>query len=417
MVGIFGKKKKSEVEKLIEQDGIEHATRRFSEVISKKLKTIDMAYQFILEEVEAASQGNNMAVNFAKSSGISLNEYKGAMKTATPEIDGADDPQQLLLRICSQLMDNTDLMAEFRVRIADNIMKQFFLGKYSSDKPLGISKYETLKEYLSNEDIAETLILSASGVNQVSMTIASEVNEAVRLINYISSLIDISGIELINAITENEYDEQIQNVILEKEKQKDYEYAGDDGEWINELIAWADQHELPELQSFDSPAYRQTGFPRNKKQIMSLEYLHLPSCNISQIPAGISNLKSLQAICLDENQITEIPSEICRLENLTRLDLDNNLISHLPKEIGRLRNLHTLSLQNNSIKDFPAEMKNLINLRKLDLKGLKIHLSSKYSPLSPDGFDVYIHFQSVIKEDNVSYWLQNTDTSNFEITG
>ena len=61
MFGLFNKKKENEIQALITKDGIEHATRRFSEVICEMLKTKGNAYQFILEEVEAASGGNNAA--------------------------------------------------------------------------------------------------------------------------------------------------------------------------------------------------------------------------------------------------------------------------------------------------------------------------------------------------------------------
>lgn len=129
---LFGNNKKSEVEKLIDADGIDHVAKRFAEIIASKLPTEDLAYQFILEEIEAASQGNAAAINFAKHSGISPNEYLGAMNNSMPEIDGANGPQQLLLQICSQLMVNTDLMVELKTKITDNIMQQFSLGKYNS---------------------------------------------------------------------------------------------------------------------------------------------------------------------------------------------------------------------------------------------------------------------------------------------
>lgn len=419
MFGLFGKKK-TEVEKLIDQDGIDHATRRFAEVISKKLPTKEIAYQFILEEIEAASQGNNAARSFADASGISGSEYKGAMSNSTQEIDGPEGPQQLLLHLCSQLNSNTDLMVEFRVRIADNIMKKFYLGRYTKDLPVGISKYENLKHILKNEKILDAIIMSASGINQAPIDIAFEVNDAIKIVNYISNLIGVPGLELVNAISAGQHDEQIRSLIVEAERQKDYEYVSDGDDWAEELISWAEQNDLPMLSSFDSPAYRKTGFPRSKAELKGLEYLHLPSCNISELPASIGNLKNIQAICLDGNQISEIPKEVCSISSLVRLDLDDNQITTLPKEIGQLKNLQTLSLRNNPIKDFPIEMKGLQNLRTLDLKGVKIHLSSKYSPLSSDGFEVYQYFnytKDIVREDNLSYWLKNTDTSNLEITG
>ena len=90
---LFSKNKKSELEKMIDAVGIQHAAKHFAEIISRKLPTKDIAYQFILEQIEAASKGNAAAINFAKSSSISQSEYSGAMRNSIPEIDGADGPQ------------------------------------------------------------------------------------------------------------------------------------------------------------------------------------------------------------------------------------------------------------------------------------------------------------------------------------
>lgn len=134
MFGMFKKKQKSDLEKLIEKDGIEHAAKRFSEIIMQKIPTDEIAYQFVLEEIEAASQGNDTAISFAKNSGISPQEYKGAMKDSRPEVDGPDGPQQFILALCMQLQPNVDLVVELRTKIVDNIMKTLSFGKYKGQK-------------------------------------------------------------------------------------------------------------------------------------------------------------------------------------------------------------------------------------------------------------------------------------------
>jgi len=418
MFGLFGKSKKNKIQALIEQDGIEHATQRFAEVLCDMLKTKELAYQFSLEEIEAASQGNEEAISFAIDSGIPSSEYKGAMQRSCPEIDGKDGPQQFLLNISTQLHSDTDLMVEFRTKIANNVMKYFYLGKYASNEPVGIKKYNQLKQLMLNEEISEALILSASGINQTSFLIANDVNTAVSLINYLSTLTGISGVELINAVSEKQNDKQITSIIMDKESLAEYEEVGSDDSWMDVLVKWANENNLAELQDLDSPAYyKQTGFPRNKNQLRSMEYLHLPNSNISQLPPELGNLKKLYCICLDGNSIENYPKEMCGYKNLTRLDLDDNKISNFPREIGNLTSLQILSLKNNSINDFPIEMKKLVNLRKLVLKGQAIHLSSRYSPLSKEGFEVTIHFDDIIKEEPIQTWLDKTDTSNLTMTG
>lgn len=134
MFGMFKKKQKSDLEKLIEKDGIEHAAKRFSEIILQKIPTEEIAYQFVLEEIEAASQGNDTAISFARNSGISPQEYKGSMSNSRPEVDGPDGPQQFILALCMQLQPNVDLVVELRTKIVDNIMKTLSFGQYAGKK-------------------------------------------------------------------------------------------------------------------------------------------------------------------------------------------------------------------------------------------------------------------------------------------
>lgn len=134
MFGMFKKKQKSDLEKIIEKDGIEYAAKRFTEIVMQKITTVEIAYQFILEEIEAASRGNVIAMDFARNSGISSDEYKGSMSRSCLEVDGPDGPQQTLLAICMQLIGNQDLMVKLRIMINDNIMKEYSFGKYRDQK-------------------------------------------------------------------------------------------------------------------------------------------------------------------------------------------------------------------------------------------------------------------------------------------
>ncbi|MFX4647047.1 hypothetical protein ABTB84_20040, partial [Acinetobacter baumannii] len=51
---------KSDLEKQIELDGVDHAIERLTQVILKKIRTEAIAYQFVLEELEGASMGNSL---------------------------------------------------------------------------------------------------------------------------------------------------------------------------------------------------------------------------------------------------------------------------------------------------------------------------------------------------------------------
>lgn len=121
----------NEIQKLIRRDGLEYAAKRFSEIILDKCDNHEIALQFILEEIEAASKGNDEAIKFAKNSGFSPNDYFGAMANSRPEVDGPDGPQQFLLYLTTNLRSDIDLMVKFRTTIVDNIMKKLSVGKYA----------------------------------------------------------------------------------------------------------------------------------------------------------------------------------------------------------------------------------------------------------------------------------------------
>ncbi len=292
----------------------------------------------------------------------------------------------------------------------------FGSGKDKKQDSIGIRKYEELKNCLKNRELRKALDRIASGDTRMPISIAMEAQSAVAEVNYLANLIGVSGGELISAIGSGSYDKKLREIILQKEQDAGEAFSND-AIWVQELVSWANQNNLPEFESFSSPAYRQTGFPRDGAGLASLECIHLPSCGLQLIPDAIKNLKKVQAICLDDNSFEELPAGICELRGLIRLDLDDNCIRKLPKEIGNLVNLQTVSMSNNSIEDFPIEMLELKSLRKLDVAGNKIHLSSRYSPLSEAGFSVYHHFDEIIKQDNLSYWLKNTDVSSLTITG
>lgn len=128
MFGFF--RKKTQVEKLISTDGIDNAADQFAQIIAKQFRTRENAYQFILQELDGASIGNDASQSFAKMSGIKHSEYKGALDKSIPEVDGPGGPQQVIAVICMQLISNKELMAQFRCKIDERIMSIYELGKY-----------------------------------------------------------------------------------------------------------------------------------------------------------------------------------------------------------------------------------------------------------------------------------------------
>lgn len=121
-------KKKSDVQKLIERVGLEDASFYYAGVVAEKLPNNAIFKQFLLEELDGASQGNAFAQEFARNSPIPESEYKGALRCSSPEVDGPNGPQQTLHRITLQLSHDRELMAKFRVMIVSNIIHNMRVG-------------------------------------------------------------------------------------------------------------------------------------------------------------------------------------------------------------------------------------------------------------------------------------------------
>lgn len=117
---------------LINSIGLDKTAELVAEYLNQKILSEDVAMQFILEELEAASKGNLSAQLFAETSGFDKSDYEGSMSNSFEEVDGPNGPQQEILNLCMMLHSNEQLMVQFRVKIVDRIMQIWKLGKYSS---------------------------------------------------------------------------------------------------------------------------------------------------------------------------------------------------------------------------------------------------------------------------------------------
>lgn len=122
----------NELIETITKYGLDYTAEMLAEYINQKILSEDVAIQFVLEELEAASQGNEMARLFAETSGFDDDDYLGAMYNSFEEVDGENGPQQEILNLCMMLYPNQILMTELRIRTVDQIMKHWNLGKYAT---------------------------------------------------------------------------------------------------------------------------------------------------------------------------------------------------------------------------------------------------------------------------------------------
>ncbi|MER2540226.1 MAG: hypothetical protein ABTQ26_13385 [Azonexus sp.] len=139
----------------IENNGIDHVVNVVFLMIAPRLTSREIAYQFVLEELEGASIGNDASRVFALTSGISQHEYKNASDNSLEELDG---PQQQLLELTFQLAYDRELMAAFRCKLAENIMQHFNFGKYSDSNERINDLLEKLRDILfSDQNVTSAL--------------------------------------------------------------------------------------------------------------------------------------------------------------------------------------------------------------------------------------------------------------------
>lgn len=316
MFGFF--QKKTEVQQLIVKEGIEHATQRFSEIVSRKLPTKDLAYQFILEELDGASRGNTASKRFAESSGILPAQYTGALSKSVSEIDGPDGPQQLLLRLSLQLSSDRDLMAEFRCKVDDKIMKRFNLGKYSIPS------------------VAPTLDAESESAAWIGYLIrwAKENNLPDR------ELIEVGPLNMEEYTGFPSDPKSLLSLAKNTRFLKDSIF--EDRKWLEIDLTGTPLSDLPEEFC----------------ELRSLHVLYLWGCGLRKLPDGIGQLMNLYMLDLGNNKLTELPDSIGELTHLERLSVSGNQLTHLPETIIQLTNLTRLNLCGNPTLVLNAEQKN-----------------------------------------------------------
>ena len=145
-------RRKTDLENLIAQDGIEHVTDRFGQVLSNKFSKREVAFQFVLEEIEGASRGNDASKIFAATSGLNPEEYYGSTSSSDDHLEEVDVHLKMLHQLSFQLMHDQELMARFRCMVDDKIMRVFRFGKYAPIADRIDSLLKSLYELLASDD-------------------------------------------------------------------------------------------------------------------------------------------------------------------------------------------------------------------------------------------------------------------------
>lgn len=107
---------------MIESIGMGRVAEVAAHDISSFLSRDDLR-QFILEELDAAYQGNEKARNFARFCGVPENEFMGAMNRSNARVERI---QGEFIRLCMQLMKDMDQMVDFRCHVGEILLKQYW---------------------------------------------------------------------------------------------------------------------------------------------------------------------------------------------------------------------------------------------------------------------------------------------------
>lgn len=106
---------------------------RIAEVLDHKLNgRRDFAKLLVLEQLEAASQGDDHSIQFVIDSGVAEFEFNGAMEAAEEFNDQLFSDIRMQFFNFALRVENHDLRVHLSLAIIDNLMRSYSLGKYGS---------------------------------------------------------------------------------------------------------------------------------------------------------------------------------------------------------------------------------------------------------------------------------------------
>lgn len=424
--GVFGKKKveknNSELEDTIEQYGIETAGKISFEILKSMIASKALAKQFVLEELDAARQGNQFAINFARSSGFNSDKYTGALRNTSWE-GSVSELENIQVSLRTFLMDvkDIDTMVELSTIIVDLTMKEWELGKYKQEIfcKLVIKSHNFKEGAFANlwsdldnyyKDLSKTEEFKTGCMNMIHLMAYGYARKIAGaglflqgyhnkqrwerdlyvfhdLQTYTNKGLEfqeeasLQALELVKSYN-IDLDENTTNYIVEKANndsqsvhsietnlsvnQLIYESKNNndliEDNWIKQLWKWADENEIPDL-------HLEVG----GNEYVKYEYWR-------GLPRDTNKLLQLVKLDLSKSKIKSFPKEIANLVNLTELIISFSNISSFPKEISNLINLNNINLYESNLQTIPQEIFGLKNLVRLELSYNQLkYISSQIS--------------------------------------
>lgn len=120
------------IAKRTQDNDFEEKVFQLTKLLEKEAVSREAVLEFILIELDGASQSNDDVIDFINNSGFRQEEYIGAMTNAS------DEANAIRLALYSALfeIDDVDLELRLAMSVLDNMMKKYSLGKYSEDEEI-----------------------------------------------------------------------------------------------------------------------------------------------------------------------------------------------------------------------------------------------------------------------------------------
>ena len=108
-----------------------------------------------------------------------------------------------------------------------------------------------------------------------------------------------------------------------------------------------------------------------------IEFLHLSSQNLSQLPRSIGNLTDLKKLSIQSDQMEQLPDVFDQLRNLEHLHLSLPKLKSLPESFGQLYGIKTINFDadplrraGTSLKQIPSFFRRFKRLEYFSINGL-----------------------------------------------
>jgi hypothetical protein len=137
---------------------IDSSVQEIVKIIDSKNDSNKVAWQFILEELDAAKEGFPSIKDRIQRFYINKKEYVGSMGDSWLDVDGPGGPQQFLLNVVAFISIKTDIetAAMVRITIVEYVLKHYNFGRYylnsevrTALKPLDLFAIVAKKERLN----------------------------------------------------------------------------------------------------------------------------------------------------------------------------------------------------------------------------------------------------------------------------